>query len=153
MVGLNIHQQCLSCSGTQICPKSCKVISFWLLRNLVCRSCRRSGHGLAHRWPSKEVVCWHIAWHRSSLCPLAPDQPLPQRGVRQGTAQGPCPTGCMDEATLFLAEERRAVGLGIAWRCSSSGPKNWSVLFTCTDTVISSRDFFCLDTMFRHSRK
>lgn len=62
----------------------------------------------------------------------------------------------MNEATLFLAEERWAIGLGIAWHCSSSGLKNWlsSNLFTCTDTVISSRDFVCLDTALDiHSRK
>lgn len=127
-----------------------------VLGSFICRSCRRSGHGLKNQWTNKELACWHFAWHRSSLCPLAQCQPLSQGGVRQGTAQAPCPKGCMNEATLFLAEERWARGLGIAWHCSSSGLKNWlwSNLFTWTDTVISSRDFVCLDTTLDiHSRK
>lgn len=93
------------------------------------------------------MACWHIAWHRSCLCPTS-TQPgsAPARGQAGNS---------MDKATLFLAEERRAIGLGIAWRCSPSGPKDWpwSVLFKCTDTFISSRDFFCSDTALVHSRK
>lgn len=138
----------MSCSGAQICPKSCKK---WLVSgcwetpgSLVCRSCGRPGHGLEHRWHNKEVACWHVAWHRSSPCPLAHGQTLPQHRVGQGMAQGPCLAGCLDEDTLFLAEERWTAQLGIPWRCSSSGPKNWpwSALFTCADTVIPSKEFF-----------
>lgn len=128
MIGLNNYPQCLwimwAVQEFRFAPDHAKwwVSGCWeTTDSLVCRSCRRPGYGLRHGWTSKEAACWHIAWQRSSQCPPAHVQTLPQCGVRQEATEGPFPTRLMDEDALFLAEERWAVGLGSAWCCLPSG--------------------------------
>lgn len=109
--------------------------------SLVCRNCRRPGHGLKDRWTSKEVACWHIAWHRSTLCPTKHTTSLcPSVGPGRAQPRDPARQAVWTRPPCFWQKR----GEPWAWRCSPSAPKNWpwSVLFICTDIVVSSRDFF-----------